>query len=181
VAIAGNVACAHNQRPELRPVAGRHALCSQWPRTHAPEEPIMRIRTTMMLGLSLASAAFLGCSGGDDRIASVVPGIETGTLEQAWTIEGTKDPAKCTQYKADRFRMVVFDAKGEVHATKFAPCNAFQMKLDLKTDTYTGNATFIDAQGLPVSRTIELPPFNIAEDRKAALVVDFKPADMRPQ
>lgn len=140
----------------------------------------MRTKTMLATGFTLTSLALIGCTG-DDRIESMVPGIETGTLEQAWTIEGKKDPAKCKQYKADRLRVVVFDAKGEVHATKFAPCDAFMMTFDLKTDTYTGNATFVDAEGTPVSRTLTIPAFTIAEERKAPVVVDFKAQDMRPE
>lgn len=139
----------------------------------------MQTKTIVMLGSAVVAATFIGC-GGEDKISTVLPGVETGTLEQNWTIEGTKDPAKCQQYKADRMRVIVFDAKGTVHATKFQPCNAFQMTLDLKTDTYTGNATFVDVGGAPVSRTLTIPSFTIAEDRKAPMTIDFKPADMRP-
>jgi hypothetical protein len=139
----------------------------------------MQTNIIVMLGSTLAAATFIGC-GGEDKISTIVPGVETGTLEQNWTIEGTKDPAKCQQYRADRMRVIVFDTKGTVHATKFSPCNAFQMTLDLKTDTYTGSATFIDVQGSPVSRTLTIPAFTIAEDRKAPTNIDFRPEDMRP-
>lgn len=139
----------------------------------------MRSSTIAALGLVLTTAPLGGCMG-DDKLESVVPGIETGALEQSWTIEGTKDPAKCQLYKADRMRLIVFDTKGEVHATKFAPCNAFTMKVDLKTDTYTGNATFIDPQGTAVSKTLPIAAFAVAKDRAAPLVIDFKTADMRP-
>lgn len=139
----------------------------------------METKTIVALGSVVVAASFIGC-GGEDKIATVLPGVDTGTLEQNWTIEGKKDPAKCQQYKADRMRVIVFDTKGAVHSTKFEPCNTFQMTLDLKTDTYTGNATFVDAQGSPVSKTLHIPAFSIAKDRRAPASVDFTPADMRP-
>ena len=138
------------------------------------------MRTTTILG-TLASmavmAAFIGC-GGDDEIASKIPGVKTGTLEQNWTIEGSRDPMKCQQYRADRMRIVVLDAKGEVHATEYAACNTFQKALELQTDTYSGNATFVDTSGYPVSKTIPLQQFTILEDRRIPLSVDFTAGDM---
>ena len=94
------------------------------------------MRTSTMicaLGSVLATAALGGCSG-DDAIEGKLPGVETGTLEQNWTIEGAKDVNQCQQHRADRMRIVVLDAKGGVHATEFAPCNDFHKSLVLKTD-----------------------------------------------
>jgi len=137
----------------------------------------MRSRTILgLLGASLA-AAFVGC-GGDDELTSKFPGVKSGTLEQSWTIEGARDPMKCQQYRADRMRIVVFDAKGEVHATEFAPCSDFQKTLELQTDTYSGNATFVDGTGYPVSRSLPIQQFTILEDRRIPIAVDFTQADM---
>lgn len=139
----------------------------------------MQSRTILgLLGASLA-AALVGC-GGDDELTSKFPGVKSGTLEQSWTIEGARDPMKCQQYRADRMRIVVFDAKGEVHATEFAPCGDFQKTLELQTDTYSGNATFVDGTGYPVSRSLPIQQFTILEDRRIPISVDFTQADMTP-
>jgi len=129
------------------------------------------------LGSMFAAASFVGCAG-DDEIAGKLPGIDTGTLQQSWSIEGSTDVAKCQQYRADRMRIVVLDPKGSVHATEFAPCNDFQKTLELQTDTYTGNATFVDGAGYPVSKTLPIPQFTIAADRTVTMSLDFTSADM---
>jgi len=129
------------------------------------------------LGSLLTAAFFVGC-GEEEKVATKIPGVKTGTLEQSWTIEGAKDPARCQKYRADRMRLVILDAKGEVHATELAPCNAFQKTVELQTDTYSGNVTFVDTAGYPVSRTLPIQQFTILEDRKLPLAVDFTTADM---
>lgn len=138
------------------------------------------MRTTTIfgtLGSLLAMAAFAGC-GGEEEAVTKLPGVKHGTLEQNWTIEGTKDAARCQHYKADRMRIVVLDPKGEVQATEFAACNAFQKTLELQTDTYSGNVTFVDRAGYPVSRTLPLQRFTITENRRVPVNVDFTTADM---
>ncbi len=137
----------------------------------------MGSRTILGLLASAIGIAGVGC-GGDDDLEARIPGVKAGTLEQSWTIEGTRDPLKCQQYRADRIRIVVFDAKGEVHATEFAPCRDFQKTLDLKTDTYSGNATFVDTAGYPVSRSLPIQQFTILDDRRLPLAIDFTRADM---
>ncbi|HVH46514.1 MAG TPA: hypothetical protein VM925_29430 [Labilithrix sp.] len=140
----------------------------------------MAIRT-IAFGLGSLVVAF-GAGGcmGDDKIESVIPGVATGKLEQSWTIEGTKDVTKCEQYKAGLMRTVVLDSKGAVHATELAPCKEFRKTLDLKTDTYSANATFVDGAGNPVSKTLPIAPFTILEDKTVQVSVDFKAPDMKP-
>jgi len=138
------------------------------------------MRTSTFVGLlgSMASmAAFIGCSGEED-IAARMPGVKSGTLEQSWTIEGVKDPMKCQQYGADRMRLVVFDAKGKVHASRLAKCTAFQETLELQTGTYSGNATFVDTAEYPVSRSVSIPQFVILDDRRLPISLDFTARDM---
>ncbi|HVJ88693.1 MAG TPA: hypothetical protein VM580_02750 [Labilithrix sp.] len=139
----------------------------------------MRTTTITMLSSAFVAVGLVACAG-DDKIASVIPGIETGTLEQSWTIDGTKDINKCNEHKADRLRLIVIDSKDSVHATEFAECRSFAMKLELKTDSYTGNATFVDANGYPVSKTLQLQPFTILEDRTVTQTLEFKAEDMKP-
>lgn len=143
---------------------------------------MMRTTATLAraLGVLIVAAAFVGCADDDDEIVDVIPGVETGTLVQSWTIEGTKDVAKCQQYSADRMRLVIFDATGDVSATEFAACGLFEIALDLRTDTYTGNATFVNAGGDPVSQTIPIGQFSIAQDTRTTMTLNFDAAAMTP-
>ncbi len=134
-----------------------------------------------VLGIVLLAAGAASCADDDDDVAGLVPGINTGTLEQSWTIEGTRDVGKCEQYRADRMRIVVFAPDGEVHATEFTACSFFQTTLTLLTDRYTANATFVDAQGNPVSQTLTIPEFTISSDERTVLTpLDFNADAMMP-
>jgi hypothetical protein len=117
-----------------------------------------------------AMGVMAGCSSDD------LPGI--GSVQQEWTIEGTRDLGKCEQYRADQMRFVVFDSNGEVHATEFAPCRDFRIELSIRTGTYSGSATFVDAQGGVASRTVQVPQFTVFDDRPTILTVDFEARDM---
>ena len=117
-----------------------------------------------------------GCDDDDEIIP--VPTGETGILEQRWTIEGTVDPGRCTVYGADRMRLVLFDSRGVLRATEFAPCSAFRTALVLPIETYTGNATFVDVSGVAVSETLPIEPFTIFDDRTVSQLVDFPTAAM---
>lgn len=128
---------------------------------------------------ALVLGAVCACDNDDDREIAFIPGVDTGVLVQGWTIEGTRDPAKCAQYGADRMRVVIFSGEGEVDATEFAPCAAFEVRLTLLTERYTGNATFLDANGAPVSATLPIPALPILDDVTTTQVIDFPAAVMQ--
>lgn len=128
---------------------------------------------------SLAAFGAVGCSSDDDTAAGNVPGVDTGTLVQNWTIEGSRDPVKCTQYGADRMRVVVFDEDGSVHATEFAACTTFELRMELLTRRFTGAATFVNGQGNPVSKTIQINAFAIQDKLSLTQNLDFSVDQMR--
>jgi hypothetical protein len=120
-----------------------------------------------------------GC-GGDDEVVAVVPGVDTGTLLQTWAIAGSQDVRTCAQYGADRMRVVVYNDKGDVHATELSPCRDFQKRLTLRAQRYTGALTFVNVNGDPVSKTLPVPPFTISDDAVTPIHVDFPADAMRP-
>lgn len=130
-----------------------------------------------MTALSLLTIGLCGCDD-DDSVVGTIPGVDTGTLQQSWTIEGTRDVAKCQQYNADRMRLVIFDSNGGVHATELAACGFFELSVELRTDRYTGTATFVDAQGNPVSQTKSVPAFTIVDNEIETITLDFDQAAM---
>jgi hypothetical protein len=129
--------------------------------------------------LLLAGACVLGCStNADDSVVGDVPGVDTGILVQNWSIEGVRESSKCAQYNADRMRVVVFDEDGSVHATEFASCSSFELRLELLARRYTGAATFLDANGKPVSQTLTIPDFVIQDHLDLTQNIDFSAAQM---
>jgi hypothetical protein len=125
-------------------------------------------------GTVAALWALSGCS------SSNVDEVFGGTFEQVWTIEGEKEPAKCSRYGADRMRLILYRDDGAVHATEYAPCNAFRHTVDLSTQTYTAKATFLDSAGLPASRTVATEPFRIQSSSRNIVPIDFTRGDMTP-
>lgn len=136
--------------------------------------------TSRLPMLALVASAAIGCADGEEDPTASVPRVGVGVLEQAWTIEGSTDPALCARYGADLMRVVVLDEGDNIQATEFAPCDAFVMRPPLVAGNYTGNATFLTAAGGPVSATLPLPPFVIVDEGTTRQLIDFPAAAMVP-
>lgn len=130
--------------------------------------------------LLVTGLAVVGCSSKDDTAQSIVPGVDTGSLVQNWTIEGSTDASKCAQYNADRMRVVVYDEDGTVHATEFGKCTDFRIEMKLLTRRYTGAATFVDTNGNAVSKTVGIAPFQIVNNQTLTQNLDFSADRMTP-
>lgn len=138
----------------------------------------------MRIVKALASVAMLGvfvvgCGNDDDSVVAEVPGVDSGTYVQRWSIEGEKSAEKCSQYGADRMRFVVYDDDGSVHATEFASCSSFSIRLTLLKRRYTGTATFVNGDGNIVSQTLSIPAFTIGDDQEVSNEVNFSADQMR--
>lgn len=114
---------------------------------------------------AMVSVSALGCSDDDED--------EVGTLQQNWTIAGSTDPSACGPVGATQMRLVVVDSFGFTDATQFAPCSDFRTSVTLLPDRYSATATFLGADGLPVSKTIILPVIDVFVDRTTSVTVDF--------
>ncbi|AKU99072.1 hypothetical protein AKJ09_05736 [Labilithrix luteola] len=117
------------------------------------------------IGLGALVMSGMGCTSSNDD----------GTLQQNWTIAGTTNPTACGP--ATQMRVVVVDPAGATAATRFAACSSFQTNIDLAPNNYTGAATFLDANGAAVSRTLVIPPFTINHDNTTFRTVDFALTD----
>ena len=120
---------------------------------------------------ALMSATGFGCGDDDDD-------ERTGTLQQRWTIAGVSNPEACNLANAEQMRLVIIDSAGFTDATQFAPCRDLRLSLQLVPDRYTGTATFLGDDGLPVSRVLALAPFNIVEGQTTDVTVDFTVGDI---
>jgi hypothetical protein len=129
----------------------------------------MKLRGSTLVISCAFVLAITACGDDDDD------DIPTGTLQQSWTIAGAKNPDSCTRYNAAQMRLVAIGPGAVVQATQFTPCNAFQTTLTLPANTYTAAATFLDANGVAVSQTLNVSAFFIAEDLTTIQNVDFTP------
>ena len=121
------------------------------------------------VGTVVACGTGLGC------------GSKEGPLAQNWTIQGTTSPTACTASGATQMRVIVIRSNGVAEATDFAACNAFNTSLSLDEDTYTGTATFLDANGIAVSQTKLLGAFSIIDGETTRRTIDFVASDFLPR
>ena len=118
------------------------------------------------LGTLLLLGAASGC-GSDDE----------GTLQQNWTIQGGTSADACSVAGAAQMRVVIVDGNGFTQATNFESCSSFTSRIALDEDTYTGAATFVGTDGLPVSQTKIIPAFRIIKGETTVQTVDFNIGD----
>ena len=119
-------------------------------------------RTPVVL---LAVACLLAATSCDDS--------DKGLVRQNWTIDGKADPASCTAVRAAQMRVVAIDGAGVVRGTEFAPCTVFQNTVRLDPGFYSIAATFLGADGRPVSRTLAENGFKVVDDEETVLRLDF--------
>ena len=72
------------------------------------------------------------------------------------------------------------DSEGDVAATEQAPCTAFEIRLTLSAQSFSGGATLLSAEGNPVSRTLTIGDFDIREGEMRVQSVDFPTGAMNP-
>jgi hypothetical protein len=129
-----------------------------------PKGGNMRVKHLIIATAAVAvvGVTAVGCDNNDD-----------GTLNQTWSINGSRDPSVCDRVRASQMRIVVFDPGLFVQATQFAPCRDFRTSLVLDENTYTASATFLDQNGVPISETRTITAFNVFEDAYTDVNVDF--------
>ncbi len=126
-----------------------------------------------LFALLVSATGAMGCTS--DSNANL------GTLQQTWTIQGTKNPSICELTGAVQMRLVVFDANNVAQATQFASCSVFQTNVQLPQSTYTAAATFLDANSNAVSKTRLIPAFGILPDEDTSQEIDFPLTDFIPR
>ncbi len=132
--------------------------------------------TTRPFRFALFAIAILGCSSAaDDTLAE-----PSGTLQQAWTIEGGMDSQACTKFGADRMRILLLDTDGNVETTEHAPCSAFEIRLTLRAQTLTGKATLVSTNGASISKSLSLGSFTLRQGETVTQSVDFPTDAMNP-
>lgn len=122
-----------------------------------------------LCGCLLVSTALSGCVL-EAGLSTPPPPDPTGSITVRWTIAGTASPAQCAYYRADSLQLVVYDAAGQKVITTDAPCEAFNVTLDLEPGVYQADATLIDAEQR--GRSLTLPINDLQVTRGTELTVD---------
>jgi hypothetical protein len=99
-----------------------------------------------------------------------------GTLIVDWTIDGTTDPAKCSQSNADSIQVTINDLNGDNIGTFDQSCNAFAESISLEPADYTASAILVDSNGKPLTTAVPINRFSIYGATELDIPIDF-PAD----
>ena len=126
-------------------------------------------RTTM---LALGIFSFSGCV-----IDSTHPDLHgSATLDVAWTVDGTTDPAQCRQGGATQIDVIVETHSGRYVNDFTADCADFGMLIDLDPGQYQASALLLDDSGHDRTTEVQIDPFDLFEGDTLPVDIDF-PAD----
>ena len=136
------------------------------------------MRLIGLLGRAAALTAVAGLAPACSGDGETGPGQGKGKLTIEWTIDGSKDPAKCTEFGAVALELIVFDAAGKF-VTQAAPrCDAFTATLSLPEGAYDVNATLVGSTDEAASVTMPFAGVSVAHTETRKLTVSF-PASTR--
>lgn len=126
------------------------------------------------LGAALAATSLAGCfvdtaPGGK----VIVTPAESGLLTVLWTVDGTTDASACDDYGASDLRLQVFDQDDYVVGDVLAPCEDFEVTLELPEGHYYGEARLVGPELVPVSTTLPLENIRIVSDTELTIDTDF--------
>ena len=111
-------------------------------------------------------------------IPSAIPADEApsavGTLILQWTITGRRDPMDCSALGAERFDLSARPASAPTEEQQGdAPCDAFQISMDLAPGSYTGETLLVDRLDRPVTLSVPLEQVEIVAGREVTKTIDF--------
>jgi hypothetical protein len=112
------------------------------------------------------------------EIPSATPLDETpsavGTLVVQWTITGRRDAMDCSALGAERFDLSMRAASAPTEDEQVeAPCDAFQISMDLSPGFYTGETLLVDRLDRPVTLSLPLEQVEIVAGREVVKSIDF--------
>jgi hypothetical protein len=119
--------------------------------------------------LALALLALSGACG-----SSNPPAPLPGRVLLDWTIDGTKDPARCAASGAATLQVSLVATSGAVAGNFVQDCAAFATTIDnVVPDNYTGSARLLDPAGNPRTTSVSLAPFDVIGNDTVTIAIDF--------
>ena len=116
-----------------------------------------------------ADVASTNATPSDDAPSAV------GTLTVQWTISGRRDPMDCGGLGVERFDLTVRSASAAPSDAEQAeaPCDTFQISLDLAPGSYAGDALLVDRLDRPVTLSVPLEQVAVVAGHEVVKSVDF--------
>ncbi len=129
---------------------------------------------------ALGAATLTGCTfeAGLAAPPPIIVGESTGSLTVRWTVAGAFSPAECAYYRVDMLELVIYDAAGTPFFTTEAPCENFDVTLDLDPGLYHADATLVDVNNRPTSTTLPIDNLRITSGTDLAVDIDFPARSM---
>ncbi len=130
----------------------------------------MRQACLITIAVALASLG-QGCFFSADS------GPGDGTLTLEWSIAGYTDPIDCYDNRADYLELVVYDRFDRYVAEVEAPCDAFNVSIDLPDGLYNADATLIDTFDRAATVTFPLDQLDVRSGTELVVPLDFRYRD----
>ncbi len=106
-----------------------------------------------------------------DAAADELPAA--GSLTLQWTLSGRREPLDCGGLGIDRFQVnLVAPGLGNVEPWQ-APCDAFQLTVDLAPGSYAGEAVMVDRLDRPVTLDVPVEQVEVIAGREVLVAIDF--------
>ena len=102
-----------------------------------------------------------------------VTGTTTGYYQLLWTIDGSTSPAACAAIGADQMIVTVYDSTGNASNPVAAPCENFNVQLELLPDLYDADAQLVDFNGVPVTDVLQLNNLRVTSGTTLTSDADF--------
>lgn len=96
-----------------------------------------------------------------------------GSLTLQWTLSGRREPLDCGGLGIDRFQVSLTAATGGDAELWEAPCDAFQLSIDLPPGSYTGEAVMVDRLDRAVTLNVPVDQVDVVAGRDVVKAVDF--------
>lgn len=96
-----------------------------------------------------------------------------GSLTIQWTLSGRREPLDCGGLGIDRFQISLTAASGGDAEPWDAPCDAFQISIDLPPGTYAGEAVLVDRLDRAVTLNVPVEDVDVVAGRDVAKAIDF--------
>jgi len=123
------------------------------------------------LAAACAFGSVVACVRADEP--SDQEGESDGELTVRWSLEGTKDPARCEQLGAAAVDLGIYDASHELDSRLVQPCVTFEVTVELAPGEYSAEATLVDEDGSAISATLTIEDLEVGADEATETSIDF--------
>jgi hypothetical protein len=104
---------------------------------------------------------------------------DEGTLTVEWTVDDSTDSDACFDFDGRDLELIVYDSRDDVAADLRAPCDEFEVAIDLPDGSYGIDATLLDRSGRAVTTTLALDDIDVFAGEETVIPIDFPVDSLR--